>query len=98
MHDADTYNLRMTTTNEIGRLNITLPKRTIAALEAVVSERGKSSFIAQAIEEKLERERWERAFTTVQQLTPTLTHITNPVQWVEQLRQEDEQRLEGQDI
>jgi hypothetical protein len=88
----------MSTPTEIGRLNITLPKRTIVALDAVVPQRRKSSFIAQAIEEKLERERWERAFTAVQQLPPTLSHITNPVQWVEQLRREDEQRLEGQEV
>jgi len=88
----------MSTPSEIGRLNITLPKRTIVALEAVVPQRGKSNFIAEAIEEKLERERWQHAFAAVQQLPPTLTHITNPVQWVEELRREDEQRLEGQDV
>jgi metal-responsive CopG/Arc/MetJ family transcriptional regulator len=88
----------MSTHADSGRLNITLPKRTIAALEAVVSERGKSSFIAQAIEEKLERDRWEAAYNKLQELPPTLTHITDPVQWVAQLRREDEQRLEHFDL
>jgi len=88
----------MTNTGDIGRLNITLPRQTIAALESVVPERGKSSFIAQAIEEKLARNRWEAAFTTLQELPPTLTAILDPVQWVEHLRNEDEQRVEQLDL
>jgi len=88
----------MTTMRELGRLKIILPKRTIAALEAIVPERGKSSFIAHAIEEKLERECWEAAFAKLQKPPPTLMHITDSVQWVEQLRREDEQRLEHFDL
>ncbi len=82
----------MNTHGSVSRLNITLPAQTLAALEATVPERRKSSFIAQAIEEKLERERWESAFTKLAHLPPTLTHIGDPVQWVDNLRQEDEQR------
>jgi hypothetical protein len=88
----------MTSIADIGRLNITLPKLTIAALEAAVSGRSKSGFIAQAIEEKLARHRWDAAFAKLQELLPTLTHIHDPVRWVEQLRREDEQRLEQFDV
>jgi hypothetical protein len=80
LHTSDDYNPGMSAQADSERLNITLPKRTIAALEAVVSGRGKSSFIAQVIEEKLARDRWEAAFHKLQKLPPTLTHITDPVQ------------------
>lgn len=83
----------MNTQTSVGRLNITLPAQTLAALEAIVPERRKSSFIAQAIEEKLERERWQTAFDRLSALPPTLTQISNPVEWVEELRREDEYRL-----
>jgi hypothetical protein len=86
----------MSTHGDIRRLNITLPKKTIVALEAVVSERGKSSFIAQAIEEKLERGRWNTALKKLQELPPTLTHIADPDEWVQARRREDDARLENQ--
>lgn len=79
-----------------GRLNISLPKKTLVALAAAVPERGKSNFITQAIEEKLERVRWETAFKKLSTLPPTLTHIADPISWVDGLRHEDEQRLERQ--
>ena len=78
---------------DTSRLNISLPKRTIEKLAQAAPERGKSHFIAEAIEEKLDRERWEAAFARLQALPPTLTEIEDPVRWVEELRQEDEVRL-----
>jgi hypothetical protein len=78
---------------DTGRLNISLPKRTIESLAQAVPSGGKSHFIAEAIEEKLERERWEAAFARLQALPPTFTEIADPLRWVEELRQEDEARM-----
>jgi hypothetical protein len=84
----------MNTTTEFGKLNITVPKKILVALDATVPARKKSSFITDAIEEKLAKDQQEEAWRRFMDLPPTLTNIEDPVEWVDNLRAEEEGRLE----
>jgi len=75
------------------RLNVSLPKPIVEALKRNMRARTASGFIAAAIEEKLAREQREEAWNHFLTLPPTLTQIADPVQWVDDLRAEDEERL-----
>lgn len=80
----------MNTANFI-RMNITVPKRLAVELEKETPERGKSGFIAEAIEEKLIRERREKALKALADLPPAFPEIKDAVAYVRKLRREDEQ-------
>jgi metal-responsive CopG/Arc/MetJ family transcriptional regulator len=75
------------------RVSVTLPRKTLEGLKRRVTGRTMSRFVAEAIEEKLERERKEEAWRQFMELPPTLTEITDPTQWVNNLRAEEEERL-----
>lgn len=74
------------------RINITVPKNLIDELEKEVPNRGKSGFITKAIEEKLERERREKAIVELRDAPATFTHIKNSVKYVNKMRKLDEKR------
>lgn len=75
------------------RLNITLPKSTVEALESEVPKRGKSQFIAEAIEEKITREKREEAFERLAKLPPTFIDIKDSSAYISTMRKkEDAQR------
>ena len=48
----------------------------------------------EAAPEKVERQKWQAAFDRVLELPAILTGISDPVAWVDNLRAQDEDRLE----
>lgn len=72
------------------RVNITVPKDLISELEKEVPARGKSGFISEAIEEKLIRERREKAFKALTSLPPAFSEIKDAAVYVRRLRREDD--------
>lgn len=90
----------MNTTNMgVVRVNITLPKVLLAELEKKVPVRGKSSFVADAIEEKLAREKREMALRELAKLPPAFTKIKDAAAYIENARiKEDEERASHIDV
>ena len=74
------------------RINITIPKHLISELEKEVPERGKSSFISSAIEEKLIRERRKDALNKLATLPPTFTDVKNSAEFVAKIRATDDKK------
>ena len=72
------------------RINITIPKELVYELEKEVPERGKSSFISLAIEEKLIRERRIDALKKLSTLPPAFKDIKNSAEFVEKMRATDD--------
>jgi hypothetical protein len=75
------------------RVNITLPKVLLSELEKKVPVRGKSSFVADAIEEKLAREKREAALQELAVLPPTFLGVKDAAVYIENERaKEDKER------
>ena len=76
------------------RVNITLPKGLLSELERKVPLRGKSSFVADAIEEKLVREKREMALKELAKLPPTFMGVKDAAVYIEEERaNEDKERM-----
>jgi len=75
------------------RINITVPKRLLSELEKEVPERGKSSFVSEAIKDKLSREKKEKALKELAKLPPTFINIKDGAAYiVEERALEDKER------
>jgi hypothetical protein len=74
------------------RINITVPKRLVAELEKETPERGKSGFISQAIEEKLVRERREKALKVLRTLPPAFPEIKDAASYIRKIREEEDKK------
>lgn len=75
------------------RINVTIPKKLISELEKEVPERGKSGFVSQAIEEKLARNKKERALRELAKLPATFTNIRDGAEYIASERaKEDKER------
>ncbi len=72
------------------RINVTIPKQLVHEVEKAVAKRGKSSFITEAIAEKLEREKRERALEELAALPPTFTDIADGATYIAEQRRTDE--------
>ena len=72
------------------RINVMVPKQLLHEIEKVVAKRGKSSFITEAIAEKLVREKRERAFEELAALPPTFTDIADGATYIAEQRRTDE--------
>ncbi len=66
--------MNITSTGAV-RINITVPGRLLSELKKEVPERGKSSFISEAIVEKLARKRRENALKEIAKLPVSFTNI-----------------------
>ncbi len=84
----------MDTTNMgVVRVNITIPKALFSELKKEVPARGKSGFVAEAIEEKLARSKREIALKELAKLPPTFAKVKNGAVYIEKVRsEEDEER------
>lgn len=84
----------MNTTNVgVVRVNITIPKGLLSELEKEVPKRGKSGFVAEAIEEKLTRKKRESALSELAKLPSTFINIKNGSKYIAKVRsQEDDER------
>ena len=74
------------------RINVTVPKQLLHEVEKAVAKRGKSSFITEAIAEKLAREKRERALGELAALPPTFTDIADGATYIAQQRGTDERK------
>jgi len=78
------------------RINISLPSPLVKDLKKRTNPRGLSKFLAEAAEEKLVKERREKAFREILDAPPAFTSLKGKdaaVKWVRKLRAEDESRL-----
>jgi len=75
------------------RINVTVPKRLLSELEKEVPERGKSRFVSKAIEEKLAKEKRERALRELTRLPATFLLIEDGAKYIVRERErEDKER------
>jgi transcriptional regulator NrdR family protein len=90
----------MTTINtQVVRINVTLPKKVWTALEQEIPKRRKSNFIAAAIEDKLRKEKREKAFVELASLPPTFTDIDDSATFIREMRnEEDKERSQKLDV
>lgn len=74
------------------RVNITVPKKLLSELEKEVPKRGKSSFVSEAIKEKLARKQKDKALKELAELPATFTGIENGASYIgnERTRQDKE--------
>lgn len=76
----------------IVRVNITLPARVWNNLEYLVPRRGKSRFIADAIEDKLHREKRAKVFAQLTSLPPAFSEIRESAVYIHRLRRKEEEK------
>jgi hypothetical protein len=72
------------------RINMTVSKQLLHEVEKAVTKRGKSSFITEAIAEKLARDKRERALEELAALPPTFTAIADGATFIAEQRRTDE--------
>jgi metal-responsive CopG/Arc/MetJ family transcriptional regulator len=76
----------------VTRINITIPKKIITELEKAVPNRGKSSYISAAIQEKLIRERRIEALKDLRKLPATFTNIKDSTKYITKMRKDDDKK------
>lgn len=77
----------------ITRINISLPEETVKLLRKVAPKRGISKYLASAAEEKIAREKREKALKELLKAPATFTDIKDSANWVRRSRKLDEKRL-----
>lgn len=78
------------------RINISLPSELARDLKKRTNPRGLSKFLAEAAEEKIIKERREKALKEILEAPPAFTFLKGKnaaVRWVRKLRRENENRL-----
>lgn len=74
------------------RISITVPSRVLERLGRISSGRNVSRFFTEAVEEKMAREEREEAFKALLNAPPTHTDIEDAVEYIKDIRKEDEKR------
>lgn len=80
----------------ITRINISLPEETVNMLRRVAPKRGISKFLLEALEEKIGRDKKEKALKELLAAPPAFTFLKGKnaaVKWVRKLRAQDERRF-----
>ncbi len=75
------------------RINISLPSALVKDLKKRTNPRGLSKFLAEAAEEKMMKERREKALRELLAGPPAFTEIKDSVAYVRKMRRLDEKRL-----
>ena len=79
--------------NNVVRINITIPVNILNELEEFASPRGKSGFVAQAVEEKLRREKREEALKRQAKMSDAFPQIKDGAEYIAKTRKkEDKER------
>lgn len=86
--------MRTTPNNDIARLNIVIPQKLMSEMRKEVPPRGKSKFIAEAVDEKLSRLKRERAFRELAKLPPTFTNISDGGEYIHKMRRAEAEARE----
>ena len=71
---------------------MTIPKQLLHEVEKAVAKRGKSSFITEAIAEKLARDKRERALEELAALPPIFVDIADGATFIAEQRRTDERK------
>lgn len=72
------------------RINITIPGRLLVELKREVPDGRKSGFIAEAIEEKLVRDKRARALDALSKLPPTFSAVDDGAAYISDEREREE--------
>lgn len=83
----------MNTASDTIRLNITVPTAVMREVKKTTLKRGMSRFITQALVEKLDRLKREKALRKLRMLPPALPRITDSTSYIRKLRRTDEKRM-----
>lgn len=75
------------------RINISLPSELVKDLKRRTHKREFSKFLAEAAEEKMAKERRERAFKELVKAPAAFTDIKDSVAYIRKMRRLDEKRL-----
>lgn len=75
------------------RINISLPSDLVKDLKKRTSKREFSKFLAEAAEEKMAKEKREKALKEFLAGPPAFPEVKDSVAWVRKSRREDEKRL-----
>lgn len=78
------------------RINVSLPSGLVRDLKRLTPARGFSKFLSEAAEEKIAREKKERALKVLLEAPPAFEFLKGKnaaVKWVRKLRAEDEKRF-----
>ncbi|MDP3733359.1 MAG: hypothetical protein Q8Q91_02340 [Candidatus Daviesbacteria bacterium] len=75
------------------RINVSLPFELVKDLKRYSKPRELSKFLAVAAEEKITRDRREKALGELMAAPPAFTDIKDSVKWVRKLRHENLKRL-----
>ncbi len=81
----------MSTTSDVIRLSITVPRSLVKDLKTEVNNLSK--YITEAILERRKREQREKAWQELLSAPPTFTEIDDPVAFIRELRAGDEERM-----
>lgn len=83
----------MYTANNLIRVNVTLPEKTVRSIKKIVPPRAMSKFLAEAAEERLNKMKSKKALENLLKLPPTFKDIKNPSKHISEMRRLDEKRL-----
>jgi post-segregation antitoxin (ccd killing protein) len=86
----------MNASSEFTKLTITLPRDLLEDLKASVTNL--SRYISEATRERRKREKREQAWKELLAAPATFTEIADPVQYIEELRAGDDERLKAMGI
>lgn len=75
------------------RMNISLPAPVLEEIKGFAPRRGLSRFLAEAVSEKMDRIKREKALKTLLAAPPSLLSIGNAQTYIRRLRRGDEKRL-----
>lgn len=75
------------------RINISLPFELVKDLKRYSKSRKLSKFLADAAEEKIAKDRREKALEELLEAPATFTEIKDSVAWVRKMRRLDEERM-----
>lgn len=75
------------------RINVSLPSELVKDLRKRTRKREFSKFLAEAAEEKIAKEKREKALKELLEAPPAFTDIEDSAKWVRQTRRLDEKRL-----
>jgi metal-responsive CopG/Arc/MetJ family transcriptional regulator len=80
-------------TQMLTRTNVTLPEALLRAVDELAGPRGRSRFVADAVEAKVKRERLRRALDATRGAlvgTPSYLNPDESYRWIRSMREEEE--------
>ena len=76
----------------LARTNVTLPEELLREIDALAGPRGRSQFVAEAVQQKVKRERLRKALDATRGAlvgTPSYMGPDEAYRWIRSMREED---------